>query len=69
MWQRFHYSLFRDKKQQTVPDVGQIEADGELEIKLYCGALMVSPDGIFDLNVDLQTEHTRSAAVSLLILC
>lgn len=37
-----------------LPDKGEIEADWELEIELDCGALMVSADGVLDLNVDLR---------------
>lgn len=37
-----------------LPDKGEIKADWELEIELDCGALMVSADGILDLNVDLR---------------
>jgi len=34
-------------------DVGEIESDRELEIKLNSGTLVVSTNGIIDLNVDL----------------
>lgn len=53
-------------KKKELPDKGEIKADGELEIKLNCGTLMVPTDGVFDLNVDLHTKETWSAAALLL---
>lgn len=41
-------------RQQDVPDKGEIEADGQLEIQLDGGTLVVPADGILDLNVNLQ---------------
>lgn len=39
-----------------LPDKGEVKADWQLEIKLYCGTLVVSTDGVLDLNVNLQTK-------------
>lgn len=36
------------------PDEGEVKADGELEVQLDGGALVVAADGVLDLNVDLQ---------------
>lgn len=46
------------KEAGTLPDKSEIETDRQLEIKLNCGTLVVSPDGIFDLNIDLEREDT-----------
>ena len=36
------------------PHKGQVEADGKLEVQLNGCTLMIAPDSIFDLNVNLK---------------
>lgn len=53
-----------------LPDEGEIKADRELEVKLDCGALMVSADGVLDLNVDLRrgvTDDPQWASCSVTV--
>lgn len=43
-----------------LPDVGEVEADRQLEVQLNCGTLMVAADGILDLNVNLHRNDTSN---------
>ena len=44
-------------------DVGEIESDRELEIKLNRGTLVVSTNGIIDLNVNLWSIESSITGV------
>lgn len=35
------------------PDILKVKSDGQLEVQLDCGTLVLSANGIFDLDVNL----------------
>ena len=47
--------------------IRQLEAAGEIEVKLDGGALPLSTDGVFDLDVDLRAIECPASAVDLVV--
>ena len=47
--------------------IRQLEAPGEVEVELHCGALPLSTDGVFDLHVDLRAIECPASAVDLVV--
>lgn len=45
------------------PHKGQVEADGQLEVQLNGRTLVVAPNCIFDLNVNLKQGQVNYGAV------
>lgn len=46
-----------------LPHKGQVEADGQLEVQLNGRTLVVAPNCIFDLNVNLKQWQVNYSAV------
>lgn len=59
--------LFKERGGQ-LPDEGQIEADWQLEIQLNGCTLMVSTNGVLDLNVDLWIKDRKDEATYVPLL-
>lgn len=55
----FDEKMYRSVLAEVLPDKGEIKADRELEVQLDCGTLVVSADGVLDLNVNLQRRDTN----------
>lgn len=56
---RFDENVYKSVLAEVLPDKGEIKADRELEVQLDCGTLVVSADGVLDLNVNLQRRDTN----------
>lgn len=52
-------NVYKSVLAEVLPDKGEIKADRELEVQLDCGTLVVSADGVLDLNVNLQRRDTN----------
>lgn len=42
---------------RSSPDEGKVKPDGQLEVQLDGGTLVVAADGVFYLYVNLQSKH------------
>lgn len=55
----FDENVYKSVLAEVLPDKGEIKADRELEVQLDCGTLVISADGVLDLNVNLQRRDTN----------
>lgn len=58
-------SVIMDTHMLYLPYKGQIKSDWELEIQLDCSTLMISSNGIFNLNVNLRNRIKGYRTLSL----
>ncbi len=49
----FFMHIYQCRSEEILPDVLQVESDGQLEVQLDRGTLVLSAESVTDLDIDL----------------